>query len=44
MTTEHGKLYSPGSSGALDDFNEANMKIALSSEFRFKILGKGALC
>jgi outer membrane protein assembly factor BamA len=35
----------PGSSGALDDFNEANMKIALSSEFRFKILGdlKGAL-
>jgi hypothetical protein len=24
---------------ALDDFNEANMKIALSSEFRFKILG-----
>ncbi|MGO4817851.1 translocation and assembly module lipoprotein TamL [Flavobacterium sp. W22_SRS_FP1] len=35
----------PGSSGALDDFNEANMKIALSSEFRFKILGdlKGAV-
>jgi outer membrane protein assembly factor BamA len=35
----------PGSSGAKDDFNEANMKIALSSEFRFKILGelKGAL-
>jgi outer membrane protein assembly factor BamA len=35
----------PGSSGATDDFNEANMKIALSSEFRFKILGdlKGAL-
>jgi outer membrane protein assembly factor BamA len=35
----------PGSSGAPDDFNEANMKIALSSEFRFKILGelKGAL-
>ena len=35
----------PGRSGARDDFNEANMKIALSSEFRFKILGdlKGAL-
>lgn len=35
----------PGSSGATDDFNEANMKIALSSEFRFKLLGdlKGAL-
>ena len=35
----------PGSSGALDDFNEANMKIAISAEFRFKILGslKGAL-
>jgi len=35
----------PGSSGAKDDFNEANMKIALSAEFRFKILGelKGAL-
>jgi len=35
----------PGSSGAINDFNEANMKIALSSEFRFKILGslKGAL-
>ena len=35
----------PGSSGALDDFNEANMKIALSSEFRFKIAGslKGAI-
>ncbi|MFT7334855.1 MAG: outer membrane protein assembly factor BamA [Porticoccaceae bacterium] len=35
----------PGSSGALDDFNEANMKIALSTEFRFKILGnlKGAI-
>ena len=35
----------PGSSGALDDFNEANMKIAMSAEFRFKILGslKGAL-
>jgi outer membrane protein assembly factor BamA len=35
----------PGSSGALRDFNEANMKIAMSSEFRFKILNslKGAL-
>jgi outer membrane protein assembly factor BamA len=35
----------PGSSGALNDFNEANMKIAISGEFRFKILGslKGAL-
>ena len=35
----------PGSTGAILDFNEANMKIALSAEFRFKILGslKGAL-
>lgn len=35
----------PGSSGALDDFNEANMKIAISGEFRFKLLGslKGAV-
>ncbi len=35
----------PGSSGARDDFNEANMKIAVSGEFRFKVLGslKGAL-
>ena len=35
----------PGSSGSVNDFNEANMKIALSGEFRFKILGslKGAL-
>ncbi|MCG9794143.1 translocation and assembly module lipoprotein TamL [Flavobacterium algicola] len=35
----------PGSSGGTNDFNEANMKIALSAEFRFKILGelKGAL-
>ena len=30
----------PGSSGAIFDFNEANMKIALSAEFRFKIAGK----
>jgi outer membrane protein assembly factor BamA len=35
----------PGRSGATNDFNEANMKIAISGEFRFKILGdlKGAL-
>lgn len=35
----------PGSSGATNDFNEANMKIALSGEFRFKVFGelKGAL-
>jgi outer membrane protein assembly factor BamA len=35
----------PGSTGAILDFNEANMKIALSAEFRFKIAGKikGAL-
>lgn len=26
----------PGSSGGLNDFNDANMKIALSAEFRFK--------
>lgn len=34
----------PGSTGAVNDYNEANMKIALSAEFRFKILGnvKGA--
>jgi hypothetical protein len=34
-----------GSTGAVNDYNEANMKIALSAEFRFKILGsvKGAL-
>ncbi|KQB38181.1 Outer membrane protein/protective antigen OMA87 [Flavobacterium daejeonense] len=34
----------PGRTGATNDFNEANMKIALSAEFRFKILGdlKGA--
>lgn len=30
----------PGSSSSINDFNEANMKIALSTEFRFKILGK----
>ena len=35
----------PGSSNAINDFNEANMKIAMSAEFRFKILNslKGAL-
>ncbi|HQE33169.1 MAG TPA: BamA/TamA family outer membrane protein [Flavobacterium alvei] len=35
----------PGSTGATNDYNEANMKIALSAEFRFKILGsvKGAI-
>ncbi|WP_304196578.1 BamA/TamA family outer membrane protein [Flavobacterium alvei] len=35
----------PGSTGAINDYNEANMKIALSAEFRFKILGsvKGAI-
>ena len=35
----------PGNSGSVNDFNEANMKIAFSGEFRFKILGslKGAL-
>ncbi|WP_281230889.1 BamA/TamA family outer membrane protein [Flavobacterium gelatinilyticum] len=35
----------PGSTNAVDDFNEANMKIALSAEYRFKIFGdvKGAI-
>jgi outer membrane protein assembly factor BamA len=35
----------PGSTGGINDFNEANMKIALSAEYRFKILNslKGAL-
>lgn len=35
----------PGSSGSLDEFNEANFKIALNAEYRFTILGafKGAL-
>lgn len=35
----------PGSTNAVNDFNEANMKLALSGEFRFKILGdvKGAI-
>jgi outer membrane protein assembly factor BamA len=30
----------PGSSEALSEFNEANMKIAMNIEYRFKILGK----
>lgn len=35
----------PGSTGSILDFNEANMKIAISAEYRFKIFGsvKGAL-
>lgn len=35
----------PGRSGATNDFNEANLKIALSTEFRFNLAGKfnGAL-
>ncbi|MBS7229861.1 BamA/TamA family outer membrane protein [Flavobacterium psychroterrae] len=35
----------PGSTNAVNDFNEANMKIAMSAEFRFKIFGdvKGAI-
>ncbi|KDN53758.1 translocation and assembly module lipoprotein TamL [Flavobacterium seoulense] len=35
----------PGRSATTNDFNEANMKIAVSGEFRFKLLGdlKGAL-
>lgn len=35
----------PGSSGAVNDFNEANLKITTSAELRFKILNslKGAL-
>jgi outer membrane protein assembly factor BamA len=34
----------PGRTGAVNDFNEANMKISLNAEFRFKIAGsiKGA--
>lgn len=30
----------PGSSGGLNDYNEANMKLAASVEYRFKLLGK----
>jgi hypothetical protein len=35
----------PGSSGAVNDFNEANMKLTLNAELRFKIVNsfKGAL-
>jgi hypothetical protein len=35
----------PGSSTTINDFNEANMKIAMSAEYRFKVLNslKGAL-
>jgi outer membrane protein assembly factor BamA len=35
----------PGRSGTINDFNEANLKIALSAEFRFNFFGKfnGAL-
>ena len=35
----------PGKSGGLNDFNEANLKITMSAELRFNILGKfnGAL-
>lgn len=35
----------PGSSGSADEFNEANLKIAMNAEYRFKILGafKGAV-
>lgn len=35
----------PGSSGGLNDFNEANMKISMNFEYRFDLLGsaKGAL-
>ncbi|NMH27204.1 BamA/TamA family outer membrane protein [Flavobacterium sp. SE-s28] len=29
----------PGTSGAVNDFNEANMKIALNAEFRFHLFG-----
>lgn len=30
----------PGSSGGINDFNEANMKISFNAEYRFNILGK----
>lgn len=35
----------PGSTNAANDFNEANMKLAMSAEFRFKLFGdvKGAI-
>ena len=30
----------PGSSGAINDFNEANMKLAFSAELRYNLFGK----
>ncbi len=30
----------PGSSGAISEFNEANMKIAFNVEYRFRLIGK----
>ena len=38
-------ILGPGSSSFSNDFNEANMKIAISGEYRFLIAGKwnGAL-
>lgn len=35
----------PGSTGGVNDFNEANIKLAVSAEFRFQLVGnlKGAL-
>ena len=30
----------PGSSGGINDFNEANMKLSFSAEYRFNITGK----
>ena len=30
----------PGSSGGINDFNEANLKLAASVEYRFNIVGK----
>ena len=42
-----GNMYrlGPGSSGASNEFNEANFKLALNLEYRFNILGRfnGAL-
>ncbi|MDT8347913.1 MAG: BamA/TamA family outer membrane protein, partial [Flavobacteriaceae bacterium] len=29
----------PGSSGSIDEFNEANLKLSLNAEYRYKILG-----
>ncbi|MCP1996902.1 carbon monoxide dehydrogenase subunit G [Flavobacterium sp. HSC-61S13] len=41
----HSYRLGPGSSGAINDFNEANMKLFASAEYRFNITGKwnGAL-